>query len=784
MLAYRILGRRATARAATVEVSEIRCREASIRWLSAAKKRVSGGGAKKALGARSGGGSSADRADRPPPPPRRPAPAAGASLGTPRTGLSPPAGAMDTNWGKTTTTSPLSSSAPSSASPLLRDDAGAAYERFLQETSERARTAARIRGDSTSADYPSLGPDDSGVSAVDPSDVIDMKTIYDPSIHLPDKPNFLKPLQDGSRYEVATPLGDELMALIGVAGPMNVAEYIRLALRHPEFGYYTAKAGLPDDIDEDDKLFDDNAVAAVSEAVEGAEPSADDDWDDEWDNVPNADGALGINDDAPETGPGSKIIGPRGDFTTAPEISQIFGEMLAVWFLTQWKDLGKPKSVRLVEVGPGRGTLICDMLRSASNLIDGDFCQALAGGSGGGGAGIHLVEVGRHMREEQRQKLAALGDELGGINFRLGDVGGSEAEDPVTKALRERSRVHERQGSNEGGGDSGGVGDDILAETLSRDEKGGDVNPIHVEWHSDLINLPIRHPVTDEVIPTFIVCQEIIDALPVHVFQKTEDGWRERMVDVVSTDDDKNYDAKEDAGDGKDGSGDTSGFKDVEMAELSSGDMKKKKRPRLRFVLAPEVTPAVRTLLNVDDRGKMRGEDSHLDDSKPGDVLEVCPEGMMLAQDVAKFVNECTGAALIIDYGDEGTGDTLRAFRRHGQEDVLSLPGRSDITTDVDFAALRRAVSAGKWRGTDASPTKGEEAPLAFGPVSQGQFLASMGVMERVMALIQDDKTTDEQAEELVNALERLTQSEHMGERYKVMAIAKKKEGIFPPPGF
>ena len=60
----------------------------------------------------------------------------------------------------------------------------------------------------------------------------------------------------------------------------------------------------------------------------------------------------------------------------------------------------------------------------------------------------------------------------------------------------------------------------------------------------------------------------------------------------------------------------------------------------------------------------------------------------------------------------------------------------------------------------------------------------AMGAAERVSNLIEDENTSDEQAEDLYSALERLVLPEQMGERYKVMAIAKKKDGIFSPPGF
>ncbi|KAK6110881.1 putative S-adenosyl-L-methionine-dependent methyltransferase family protein [Brugia pahangi] len=52
-------------------------------------------------------------------------------------------------------------------------------------------------------------------------------------------------------------------------------------------------------------------------------------------------------------------LGSGGDFITAPEISQLFGEIIAVWLMYTWKKLGKPSKFSLVELGPGRGTLRC-----------------------------------------------------------------------------------------------------------------------------------------------------------------------------------------------------------------------------------------------------------------------------------------------------------------------------------------------------------------------------------------------------------------------------------------
>jgi SAM-dependent MidA family methyltransferase len=90
-------------------------------------------------------------------------------------------------------------------------------------------------------------------------------------------------------------------------------------------------------------------------------------------------------------------LGAGGDFTTAPEISQMFGELLGLWSVAVWQAMGSPP-LRLVELGPGRGTLMVDALRAA-RLVPA-FLGSLS---------VHLVETSPALRERQRQALAAAG---------------------------------------------------------------------------------------------------------------------------------------------------------------------------------------------------------------------------------------------------------------------------------------------------------------------------------------------------------------------------------------
>ncbi|HTN97658.1 MAG TPA: SAM-dependent methyltransferase, partial [Nordella sp.] len=89
-------------------------------------------------------------------------------------------------------------------------------------------------------------------------------------------------------------------------------------------------------------------------------------------------------------------FGPEGDFITAPEISQIFGELIGIWCAAAFQALGAPERFLLIELGPGRGTLMSDIVR-ASRVMPG-FRDA---------ARIHLVETSPVMRKLQADKLGA-----------------------------------------------------------------------------------------------------------------------------------------------------------------------------------------------------------------------------------------------------------------------------------------------------------------------------------------------------------------------------------------
>ena len=95
------------------------------------------------------------------------------------------------------------------------------------------------------------------------------------------------------------------------------------------------------------------------------------------------------------------VLGAAGDFTTAPEISQMFGEMLGLWCVQVWHDQGQPKRKRLVELGPGRGTMMRDALRAAK--VAAEFLDGLE---------VVLVEASPALQQAQAEKLKDCGVKL------------------------------------------------------------------------------------------------------------------------------------------------------------------------------------------------------------------------------------------------------------------------------------------------------------------------------------------------------------------------------------
>ncbi len=126
-------------------------------------------------------------------------------------------------------------------------------------------------------------------------------------------------------------LKNRIIARIRAEGPMSVAEYMGLCLLDPKHGYYPTRDPL----------------------------------------------------------------GSDGDFITAPEISQMFGEVIGLWAIQSWTDMGKPEKITLVEMGPGRGIMMSDILRAAR--LAPDFLKAVS---------VTLIEVSAALEAVQAKTLA------------------------------------------------------------------------------------------------------------------------------------------------------------------------------------------------------------------------------------------------------------------------------------------------------------------------------------------------------------------------------------------
>jgi SAM-dependent MidA family methyltransferase len=117
----------------------------------------------------------------------------------------------------------------------------------------------------------------------------------------------------------------------------------------------------------------------------------------------------------------------------------------------------------------------------------------------------------------------------------------------------------------------------------------------------------------------------------------------------------------------------------------------------------------------------------------------------------------------MIDYGygeAAGFSETLQAVSGHRFADALTEPGEDDISAHVDFAAM---ADAGR-RGSAA----------VFGPVTQGLFLANVGIVERAEQLM---KSNPAEAQTLLTAIERLIGNDQMGRLFKVLAFAPPMTG-------
>jgi NADH dehydrogenase [ubiquinone] 1 alpha subcomplex assembly factor 7 len=426
---------------------------------------------------------------------------------------------------------------------------------------------------------------------------------------------------------------------------------------------------------------------------------------------------------------GRDQFGLKGDFVTSPEISQVFGELTGIWFVAEWLAQGRPKTgVELIEVGPGRGTLMDDMLRVCdcfhaclSRMLTllqtinhfKDMAQSIDA--------IYMVEASPKLRIAQQNLLC-----------------GEDA--PMTESK---------------------VGYHSVCKSTN----------IPIVWTDTIKSIPSGADKTP-----FIIAHEFFDALPIHAFQcasvaptttatpssspstKTTQPtlqWREML--VSPTPDDVTHDSLKTPS-----TQDRSGpVPDFQMTLANSSTR--------HSLYLPESSPRYRAIKNR---------------VGPGALIEICPDANLYAADFASRIGGSaakpkarpSGAALILDYGPgDGTVpiNSLRGIKQHKRVSPFSEPGLVDLSVDVDFAAIAEAA------------TKASEGVEVHGPVEQGVFLEGMGIRERVGVLMRACK--DEEGRKAVEtAWKRLVDRGPggMGKVYKALAILPENEGRRRPVGF
>ncbi|KAK3703133.1 hypothetical protein LTR37_014610 [Vermiconidia calcicola] len=374
-------------------------------------------------------------------------------------------------------------------------------------------------------------------------------------------------------------------------------------------------------------------------------------------------------------------FGTNGDFVTSPEISQIFGELVGVWFVAEWIAQGrKTEGVYLMEMGPGRGTLMDDMLRTVRNFPE--MAKAIEA--------VYLVEASPRLREAQHKLLCG--------------------ENPL-------------------------IQNNIGHESTSRHS-----TDVKIVWAEDLRLVP-----KDANKTPFVVAHEFFDALPIHVFQSTapsaqeaqtpdtiqtptgpiqtqrkpkpkQNQWRELLVSPKPP-----HRLKE-------------GEPEFELSMSRA--------PTAHAMYLPEISPRYKALKDIDgatievspeSQSYVRDLAIRLGGSKPPSTAAQPTVAPIAGRNVSSGSKEQpvlkpkpSGAALIIDYGQASTipANSLRGIRAHTRVSPFDSPGIVDVSADVDFLALAESA-------INSSP--GVEV---HGPLDQARFLTAMGIEERAAQLV------------------------------------------------
>lgn len=360
----------------------------------------------------------------------------------------------------------------------------------------------------------------------------------------------------------------------------------------------------------------------------------------------------------------------NGDFITSPEISSMFGEMIGIWLFTTWTSQGRPQKINFIEFGPGKGTLMFDCLRTFNK-----FNKNLIKNSN---IEIIMIEASPILRKEQLKLLCS--------------------EDQETTTTEEGF--------------------------LTSFTKWG--NAIRwVDNEKDLVDI------NEDA--NYVIAHEFFDALPVKSFQKTEDGWRELLVEHTPSV--NNTQAS---------------LPDPSLS--SSSESNDLLDTEFHLTMSPKETPSsIIPTLNP------RFNDLPIDSR-----IEICPDAELYILKMAQLMNNDKGfgSVLVIDYGlsDGIPNNTLRGIYKHKFVSPFIKPGEVDLSVDVDFNNLKIIT---------------EKISKSFGPVDQGDWLHNLGIGYRTDQLINANNGNFEAQEKIYNSYKRLTSKDEksMGKIYKFLCL-------------
>lgn len=221
---------------------------------------------------------------------------------------------------------------------------------------------------------------------------------------------------------------------------------------------------------------------------------------------------------------------------------------------------------------------------------------------------------------------------------------------------------------------------------------------LDITWHTTFETVPPKR--------MLFVANELFDALPIYQYIKTAQGWQEKHIGLA--------------------------------AENNA----------LEEVILPAV-PIMQVTL----------EKTYLD-AKDGSVVELCPAGQRLIQEISNHLATHGGAALIVDYGygEVSFRSTLQAVKSHQYHPLLKDIGQADITAHVNFGALKQYAKA--------------SGVNAYGPITQSELLSALGIETRMQMLL--EKVGGIQKQELLTGIKRLIHPEQMGELFKAIALTEK----------